>query len=188
MAYDKIQVPADRREDPGQPDLSLTVPDKPIIPYIEGDGIGIDITPGDDPGGRTPRWPRPTAAGGGSTGWRSTPGRSRPGLYGEDVWLPEETLARGQGLRGLHQGAADHPGGRRHPLAQRDPAPGAGPLRLSAPGALLQRDAEPAEGARAHGHGDLPREFGGHLRRHRVAGRDARGPARSSTSSSGRWA
>ena len=27
------------------PDLSLNVPDNPVIPYIEGDGIGVDIWP-----------------------------------------------------------------------------------------------------------------------------------------------
>jgi len=45
MQYQHIKVPAD-----GQPiainrDTSIAVPDRPIIPYIEGDGIGIDVTP-----------------------------------------------------------------------------------------------------------------------------------------------
>ncbi|HWR92541.1 MAG TPA: NADP-dependent isocitrate dehydrogenase, partial [Desulfobacterales bacterium] len=40
-AYAKIKVPQDGKKIvPGQP-----MPDNPIIPYIEGDGIGIDITP-----------------------------------------------------------------------------------------------------------------------------------------------
>ncbi len=45
MQYEKIKIP-----DEGQPikltaDYRLEVPDNPIIPYIEGDGIGIDVTP-----------------------------------------------------------------------------------------------------------------------------------------------
>ena len=56
---------------PGQP-----VPDNPIIPFIEGDGIGIDITPvmidvidaavAKAYGARRK-----------STGWRSMPGKNR---------------------------------------------------------------------------------------------------------------
>ena len=38
MKYDHINVPADGE--------AITVdPDNPIIPYIEGDGIGADVTP-----------------------------------------------------------------------------------------------------------------------------------------------
>ncbi len=96
-------------------------------------------------------------------------------VYGPDVWLPDETLDDPQGLRGLDQGPADHAGGRRHPLAQRRAAPGARPLRLPAPGALLQGRAVAGQGAGEDRHGDLPRELGGHLRRHRVGGRIAAG-------------
>jgi isocitrate dehydrogenase len=67
------------------------VPDKPIIPFIEGDGIGIDITPvmcsvvdaavakayG---GARQIQWMEIYA------------GEKSTRAYGEDVWLPEETL------------------------------------------------------------------------------------------------
>ena len=45
MRYDHIVVPADGRKITLQPDGTLEVPDQPIIPFIEGDGIGIDITP-----------------------------------------------------------------------------------------------------------------------------------------------
>ncbi|SFM61751.1 NADP-dependent isocitrate dehydrogenase [Nitrosomonas communis] len=72
-------------------DLSLIVPDYPIIPFIEGDGIGIDITPvmikvvdaavykvyGDK---RKIFWMEIYA------GEKSTK------LYGENIWLPDETL------------------------------------------------------------------------------------------------
>ncbi len=45
MAYKHIKVPTEGEKITVNSDLSLNVPDKPIIPYIEGDGIGIDITP-----------------------------------------------------------------------------------------------------------------------------------------------
>ncbi len=40
-----IQVPADGEKVTVNSDGSLNVPNRPIIPYIEGDGIGVDITP-----------------------------------------------------------------------------------------------------------------------------------------------
>ena len=45
LTYEKIQIP--RHGDPIQTGTNgaLEVPAKPIIPFIEGDGIGIDITP-----------------------------------------------------------------------------------------------------------------------------------------------
>ena len=45
MQYEHIVVPPNGRKITINTDLSLKVPDKPIIPYIEGDGIGIDVTP-----------------------------------------------------------------------------------------------------------------------------------------------
>ena len=45
MGYQKIVVPADGSKISVNADLSLNVPNHPIIPFIEGDGIGIDITP-----------------------------------------------------------------------------------------------------------------------------------------------
>ena len=186
MAYDKIQPPADGAKIQVNADFSLNVPDNPIIPYIEGDGIGIDISPvmidvvdaavAKAYGGkRKIRWMEIYA------------GREvHPPLWRGRLATGGDP-GRGQGLRGLHQGAPDHPGGRRYPLAQRHPAPGTRPLRLPAPGALLHWDPEPAQGARAHGHGDLPRERRGHLRRHRVAGALAPRRRRSSPSCSRRW-
>ena len=43
--YEHIQVPAEGEAIKLNPDKSIEVPDVPIIPYIEGDGIGIDVTP-----------------------------------------------------------------------------------------------------------------------------------------------
>jgi len=40
-----IQVPANGEKITVNADGSLTVPNSPIIPFIEGDGIGVDITP-----------------------------------------------------------------------------------------------------------------------------------------------
>jgi isocitrate dehydrogenase len=45
MGYKHIQVPAKGDKITVNEDFSLNVPDNPIIPYIEGDGIGIDISP-----------------------------------------------------------------------------------------------------------------------------------------------
>ena len=76
MTYQHIRVPADGEKITVNGDNSLNVPDNPIVPYIEGDGIGIDITPVMlkvvDAAVRA----SPTGAGGKSPGWKSTPGRS----------------------------------------------------------------------------------------------------------------
>ncbi|MGH8261084.1 MAG: NADP-dependent isocitrate dehydrogenase, partial [Steroidobacteraceae bacterium] len=45
MHYDRINVPADGSKITVNTDATLSVPDRPIIPFIEGDGIGIDVTP-----------------------------------------------------------------------------------------------------------------------------------------------
>jgi isocitrate dehydrogenase len=90
--YQHIQVPEKGEKITVNADRSLNVPDEPIIPYIEGDGTGLDITPvmikvvdaavekvyG---GKRKIHWMEVFA------GEKSTQ------VYGPDVWLPEETLA-----------------------------------------------------------------------------------------------
>ncbi len=45
MSYDKVIVPRDGEKITVNTDLSMNVPNHPIIPFIEGDGIGVDITP-----------------------------------------------------------------------------------------------------------------------------------------------
>ncbi len=45
MAYQHIKVPADGAKITVNQNLALNVPNNPIIPFIEGDGIGVDITP-----------------------------------------------------------------------------------------------------------------------------------------------
>jgi len=91
MHYDHINVPADGAPITANPDHSLNVPDFPIIPYIEGDGIGIDVTPVmlkvvnaavekayDDK--RAIQWMQVYA------------GARAVEIYGDDEFLPEETL------------------------------------------------------------------------------------------------
>jgi isocitrate dehydrogenase len=45
MSYQHIKLPETGSKITVNSDFSLNVSDQPIIPYIEGDGIGIDITP-----------------------------------------------------------------------------------------------------------------------------------------------
>ncbi|SFH41055.1 isocitrate dehydrogenase (NADP) [Nitrosospira sp. Nsp14] len=72
-------------------DFSLSVPDNPVIPYIEGDGIGVDITPVmtrvvDAAISRAYRGKRKIS-------WMEIyAGEKSTQIYGQDVWLPDETL------------------------------------------------------------------------------------------------
>src|SRR6476619_7780094 len=90
-AYQHVTVPAAGQKITVNKDFSLNVPDNPIIPYIEGDGTGVDITPvmikvvdaalAKAYGGKKKiHWMEVYA------GEKSTQ------VYGPDVWLPEETL------------------------------------------------------------------------------------------------
>jgi isocitrate dehydrogenase len=45
MSHQKIQAPSEGEKITIDPDGQLYVPNRPIIPFIEGDGIGNDITP-----------------------------------------------------------------------------------------------------------------------------------------------
>jgi isocitrate dehydrogenase len=45
MGYQHIKVPADGQKITLNANKTLNVPDRPIIPFIEGDGIGVDVTP-----------------------------------------------------------------------------------------------------------------------------------------------
>ena len=89
--YKHIKVPAEGQKITVNPDFSLNVPDNPVVPYIEGDGTGFDITPvmlkvvdaavqkayG---GKRKIHWMEIYA------------GEKATKVYGPDVWLPDETL------------------------------------------------------------------------------------------------
>jgi isocitrate dehydrogenase len=89
--YQHIKVPADGQKITVNADYSLNVPDTPVIPYIEGDGTGVDITPvmikvvdaavEKAYGGRR------------KISWMEIfSGEKSTQVYGPDVWLPEETL------------------------------------------------------------------------------------------------
>jgi isocitrate dehydrogenase len=45
MGYQHIKVPTEGEKITVNEDSSLNIPDTPIIPFIEGDGIGVDISP-----------------------------------------------------------------------------------------------------------------------------------------------
>src|SRR5471030_1611767 len=91
MGYKKIQVPAVGDKITVNADHSLNVPNNPIIPFIEGDGIGVDISPvmikvvdaavkkayG---GERKISWMEVYA------------GEKATQVYDQDTWLPQETL------------------------------------------------------------------------------------------------
>ena len=89
--YQHIKVPTKGEKITVNADMSLTVPDMPIIPYIEGDGTGMDITPvmlkvvdaavAKAYGGkREIQWMEVYA------------GEKATKIYGDNVWLPAETL------------------------------------------------------------------------------------------------
>ena len=86
-----VKVPGAGQKITVNADFSINVPDNPIIPYIEGDGTGVDITPvmlkvvdaavAKSYGGRRRiHWMEVYA------------GEKSTRVYGPDVWLPQETL------------------------------------------------------------------------------------------------
>lgn len=91
MPYQKINIPVDGSKIQVSSDGHMQVPDNPIIVYIEGDGIGVDITPvmlkvvnaavsKAYNNKKQIKWMEAFA------GTKSTK------VYASDVWLPEETL------------------------------------------------------------------------------------------------
>ncbi len=89
--YQHIKVPEAGRKITVNANFTLNVPDHCIIPYIEGDGVGLDITPvmlkvvnaavAKSYGGeRQIHWMEVFA------------GEKSTRVYGPDVWLPDETL------------------------------------------------------------------------------------------------
>ena len=90
MGYQKIQVPAGDKITVNA-DMSLNVPKNPIIPFIEGDGIGVDISPVmikvvDAAVEKAYKGDRKIA-------WMEVyAGEKATQVYDQDTWLPQETL------------------------------------------------------------------------------------------------
>jgi len=101
--------------------------------------------------------------------------RRREGLQRVRQLAPGRDGRRVPRLPRRHQGPPHDADRRRHPLAERRASSAPRPLHVSAPGALVRGRALAGEDAERGRHGDLPREHGGHLRRHRVRGGLARG-------------
>jgi len=89
--YQHIKVPSTGEKITVNKDFSLKVPANPIIPFIEGDGTGVDITP----------VMRKVVDAAVNTAYGSKrkivwmemfAGEKSCKVYGENVWLPEETL------------------------------------------------------------------------------------------------
>ncbi|MCP8689204.1 NADP-dependent isocitrate dehydrogenase [Marinobacterium sedimentorum] len=92
MGYQKIQVPTEGEKITLNTDFSLNVPNNPIIPYIEGDGIGVDVTP---PMIKVVDAAVDKAYGGKrKISWMEVyAGEKATQVYEQDTWLPDETLA-----------------------------------------------------------------------------------------------
>ena len=90
MTYKKIKVPK-RGNKISYINGELIVPDKPIIPYIEGDGIGVDITP---PMINAVNEAVKIAYGNKKKiEWMEVYcGEKATKVYSKDTWLPEETI------------------------------------------------------------------------------------------------
>ena len=91
-ASQHIQVPSQGEKITVNADKTLNVPDQPIIPFIEGDGVGVDVTPvmrkvADAAVAKVYGGQRKIA-------WMEVyAGEKATRIYGPDVWLPEETVA-----------------------------------------------------------------------------------------------
>src|SRR5262245_49690364 len=92
MRYERVVVPAGREAITLNADSSLNVPDRPVIPFIEGDGIGVDVTPVMqkvvDAAVARAYGPRTR-----SIAWMEVyAGEKAVTTYGPDTYMPDETL------------------------------------------------------------------------------------------------
>ncbi|MDX1638235.1 MAG: NADP-dependent isocitrate dehydrogenase [Balneolaceae bacterium] len=91
MNYNKITPPDNGQKISKNSDGTLNVPDNPVIPFIEGDGIGVDITP-------TMRHVIDSAVRKAYNGEKEIEwfeiyaGEKAVKFYGDDEWLPQDTL------------------------------------------------------------------------------------------------
>ncbi|AHE66774.1 NADP-dependent isocitrate dehydrogenase [Legionella oakridgensis] len=91
MPFEKINVPLHGETISINEDLSLKVPNHPIIPFIEGDGIGVDVTPAMlkvvDAAVQKAYGDKKKIA------WMEIyAGEKATTVYGDGQWLPKETL------------------------------------------------------------------------------------------------
>lgn len=91
MAFEKIHLPRQGEAITVNSDLTLNIPDNPIIPFIEGDGIGVDVTPAMlrtvDAAVKKAYGDKKKIA------WMEIyAGEKATKVYGADQWLPKETL------------------------------------------------------------------------------------------------
>jgi isocitrate dehydrogenase len=92
MSYQHIKIPAEGQAITANEDFSLNVPHNPVIPYIEGDGIGIDISPVMT--GVVDAAVEKAYQGNKKIAWMEIyAGEKATSIYGEDEWLPDESLA-----------------------------------------------------------------------------------------------
>jgi isocitrate dehydrogenase len=89
--YQRIKIPANGSKITVNADYTLNVPDQPIIPFIEGDGTGVDITP---PMRRVVDAAVAKAYGGKrKIAWMEVyAGEKAVKVYGDNTWLPDETV------------------------------------------------------------------------------------------------
>jgi isocitrate dehydrogenase len=91
MKYQKIKVPTEGQRITVNSDNTLNVPDQPIIPFIEGDGIGVDITPAMKHVVTTAV--KKAYGGKRSVVWMEVyAGEKAAEIYGANQWLPDETM------------------------------------------------------------------------------------------------
>lgn len=89
--FQHIKLPAEGTKITVNADYSLNVPSDPIIPFIEGDGTGVDITPVMIK--VVDAAVKKAYAGTRKISWMEIfAGEKSTKVYGPDVWLPEETL------------------------------------------------------------------------------------------------
>ena len=90
MAYKNIKIPENGSKISIENGV-LTVPDNPIIPFIEGDGIGVDITPAmiDVVNNAVEK----AYNGNKKIEWMEVYcGEKSTNVYSKDTWLPDETI------------------------------------------------------------------------------------------------
>ena len=91
MAYNKINVPTEGKKITLDSNGKINVPDNPIVPYIEGDGIGIDITPAML--NAVDAAVEKAYSGTKKISWMEVfCGEKSTEVYDKDTWLPDETI------------------------------------------------------------------------------------------------